>query len=96
MRRRVARICGRRKEPMATKGTCKASGCEKDVEARGSCPRHHAQWRRGKLPKPRYRSCNQEGCHKPRSRRGLCPEHYAKEFQKQAPVVEAAAAPAPA
>ena len=80
---------------MANKGTCKMSGCDKDVQAKGYCPRHYAQWRRGQLPKPRYRSCNQEGCHKPRARRGLCQEHYAKAVHKAAPAAEAATTPAP-
>ena len=84
---------------MASKGTCKAAGCEKEVHAKGYCPRHYGHWRKGKLPKPRYKSCNAEGCHKPQSRRGLCAEHFAKEFQKAAapsaePPAEASAAPA--
>jgi hypothetical protein len=80
---------------MASKGTCKASGCEKEVHARGYCPRHYRAWRKGKLPKPRYKSCNAEGCHKPRARRGLCPDHFAKEYGKsKAQAAEAAGAPA--
>lgn len=67
---------------MANKGTCKAAGCEKDVQAKGYCPRHYREWRRGKLPKPRYNICNAEGCRKPRSRRGLCAEHFGKEYSK--------------
>lgn len=67
---------------MVNKGACKATGCEKEVRAKGYCARHYTQWRKGKLPKPRYRSCNAEGCHKPRTRRGLCVEHFAKEFGK--------------
>ncbi len=77
---------------MANKGTCKAEGCEKEVRAKGYCPRHYARWRKGKLPKPRYTSCNAEGCHKPRARRGLCVEHFAKEYGKSAaPAAESAA-----
>jgi hypothetical protein len=67
---------------MANKGTCKAAGCEKDVQAKGYCPRHYRQWRRGKLGKPRHTTCNAEGCHKPRARRGLCLEHFAKTYGK--------------
>jgi hypothetical protein len=81
---------------MASKGTCKSSSCEKEVQAKGYCPRHYAQWRKGKLPKPRYKSCNTEGCGKPQARRGLCQEHFAKEFQKApAQPVEVAAPPTP-
>jgi len=85
---------------MPNKGTCKTEGCSGEVRAKGYCDRHYRQWRRGKLPKPRYRICNAEGCHKPRARRGLCEEHFAKEFPgKSAKQTEAGgeapAAPAP-
>ena len=75
---------------MGNKGTCKAQGCEKDVQAKGYCPRHYSQWRKGKLPKPRYKICNAEGCRKRQQRRGLCVDHFAKEFSKKSE----AAAPA--
>jgi hypothetical protein len=82
---------------MANKGTCKASDCNQDVHGKGYCARHYRQWRKGTLPKPRYRSCNAEGCHKPRSRRGLCQEHFAKEYGKsKAQAGEGAAAASPA
>jgi hypothetical protein len=82
---------------MANKGTCKASGCEKDVQAKGYCPRHYGQWRKGKLPKPRYKTCNAEGCRKRQARRGLCEEHFAKEFQRaKTPPAEATPAAPPA
>jgi len=77
---------------MANKGTCKTAGCEKDVQAKGYCPRHYRQWRKGKLPKPRYMTCHAEGCRKPRERRGLCSEHFAKEYTKAK--TQAADAPA--
>ncbi len=80
---------------MASKGTCKANDCNQEVRAKGYCQRHYRQWRKGKLPKPRYRSCNAEGCHKPRARRGLCTEHFAKEYGKSRPA-EGPAATAPA
>jgi hypothetical protein len=67
---------------MANKGTCKTAGCGKEVQAKGYCSRHYSLWRKGKLPKPRYKTCNAEGCRKPRSRRGLCPEHFTKEYAK--------------
>jgi hypothetical protein len=67
---------------MSNKGSCKAAGCDKPVQGKGYCQRHYAQWRKGKLPKPRYKICNAEGCRKPMGRGGLCPEHYAKEHGK--------------
>jgi len=78
------------------KGNCKMDGCEKEVRAKGYCDRHYRQWRKGKLPKPRYSTCHAEGCRKPRQRRGLCDEHYAKLYAKAAaaPAAEAASAPA--
>ena len=80
---------------MASKGTCKADGCEKEVQAKGYCPRHYAKWRKGKLQKPRYKICNAENCRKPQARRGLCEEHYTKEYQKaKAQLAETPAAPA--
>jgi hypothetical protein len=78
---------------MASKGTCKAPECNKEVQARGYCPRHYRLWRKGKLPKPRYKSCKAEGCHKPQTRRGLCAEHFDKEYGKSRQA-ESAAAPA--
>lgn len=81
---------------MASKGTCKAPECNKEVQAKGYCPRHYRQWRKGKLPKPRYKSCNAEGCHKPQTRRGLCAEHFAKEYGKSRKAEGAAAATPPA
>ncbi len=82
---------------MGNQGTCKAAGCEKDVQAKGYCPRHYRQWRKGKLGKPRYNVCNTEGCRKPRLRRGLCAEHFAKEYsgsKTASPGAEAAPASA--
>jgi hypothetical protein len=77
---------------MANKGTCKANECGKEVQAKGYCPRHYRQWRKGKLPKPRYTTCHAEGCHKPRARRGFCAEHFSKHYGKSK-VQETAAAP---
>jgi hypothetical protein len=68
---------------MGNKGTCKADGCDKEVRAKGYCERHYRQWRKGNLPKPRYKSCHQEGCRKPITRRGLCEEHFAATFSKK-------------
>lgn len=80
---------------MANKGTCKAAECQKDVQAKGYCPRHYRQWRKGKLAKPRYTACHADGCHKPRARRGLCPEHFAKQYEKAKPQPTTSAEAAP-
>lgn len=66
-----------------SEATCKKEGCASVVRAKGYCHRHYRQWRKGKLPKPRYKTCHAEGCRKPRSRRGLCDEHHAKEYAKK-------------
>lgn len=80
---------------MGNKGACKAANCGKDVTAKGYCQRHYYQWRKGKLPKPRYKICNEENCRKRMSKRGLCEEHYTAKFTKKAEVA-APAAEAPA
>jgi hypothetical protein len=67
---------------MASKGTCKAQGCEKDVRAKGYCDRHYRKWRKGLLAKPRHRTCVAEGCSKARVRRALCLEHFEKQHSK--------------
>ena len=76
---------------MASKGTCKADSCEKDVRAKGYCDRHYRKWRKGLMGKPRHRSCNEKDCGKAPHRRGLCEEHYLKHFAKKAaePAAEA-------
>jgi hypothetical protein len=66
------------------KGTCKFHGCQDPVRGKGYCARHYRQWRRGILPKPRYKSCHAEGCHKPLIRRGLCVEHFAQKYNRSA------------
>ena len=80
---------------MATKGTCKAASCEKDVRAKGYCDRHYRAWRKGSMGKPRHRSCNEKGCGKAPERRGLCLEHFNKHYSKAAKS-EGGEAPAPA
>ena len=79
---------------MANKGTCRIEGCDKDVQGKGYCSQHYKAWRRGKLPKARYRSCNAQGCTRPSVRRVLCPEHYAAAYSKAKPQADGAAAPA--
>lgn len=65
------------------KGTCRVEGCDGAVQGKRYCAKHYRMWRKGKLPKPRYKTCNAEGCRKRQNRRGLCAEHFAKEYGKQ-------------
>jgi hypothetical protein len=69
---------------MASKGTCKAASCGKEVRAKGYCDRHYRAWRRGTMGKPRHRSCNEKSCGKAPVRRGLCADHFAKRGTKAA------------
>jgi hypothetical protein len=78
---------------MSSKGTCKVGDCTKDVRGKGYCDRHYRTWRRGKLPKPRYRSCNTAGCNKPVDRRALCTEHFQGVYAKAKAAVADEAAP---
>ena len=65
---------------MANKGTCKAPGCEKEVRAKRYCDGHFRKWRKGQMPKPRYKTCHEENCRKPQHDRGLCEAHWAAKF----------------
>jgi hypothetical protein len=58
-----------------SKGTCKAESCQKDVVGRGYCRSHYQQWKRGKLPKARYKTCVAEGCRKPQVAASRCEAH---------------------
>jgi hypothetical protein len=57
---------------------CKVKGCQRPYRAKGYCRTHYRAWRRGDLPKPRYKRCKKEGCAKPMVRRGYCEEHAKK------------------
>jgi hypothetical protein len=47
--------------------TCKHSACEKPADGgKGYCRRHYAAWKRGELPKGRYKTCR-------------CEEHFARD-----------------
>jgi hypothetical protein len=69
------------------KGPCKQDGCERPSVGKGYCDRHYRQWRRGELPKGRYKTCTAEACRKPRANGSKCAEHAGKG----APGAEAAA-----
>jgi len=58
-----------------SKGTCKLEGCSAEVVGKGYCSRHYAKWRRGSLPKGRYKICTAEACRKPRAAGSKCEEH---------------------
>ncbi len=60
------------------KGTCKHEGCEGPAAGKGYCARHYKAWRRGTLPKARYKICTNEGCRKPRTIGSKCEEHGRK------------------
>ncbi len=58
-----------------SKGTCKIESCSGAVVGKGYCSRHYAKWRRGALPKGRYKICTAEACKKPRAVGSKCEEH---------------------
>jgi len=60
------------------KGSCKQDGCDREAVGKGYCARHYKKWRRGELPKARYKICTEEGCRKPRSVRAKCADHARK------------------
>ena len=72
--------------------SCKHEGCSKQATGgKGYCARHYAAWKRGQLPKARYKTCQIEGCRKKMVDRGRCEEHYARDFPgKRAAEAEAA------
>jgi hypothetical protein len=57
------------------KGNCKFAGCSGEAVGKGYCTRHYKQWRKGDLPKGRYKICTAEGCRKPRAVGSKCEEH---------------------
>ncbi|HEY5934980.1 MAG TPA: hypothetical protein VIU61_10105 [Kofleriaceae bacterium] len=58
-----------------SKGTCKFEGCSAAAVGKGYCTQHYAKWRRGALPKGRYKICTAEACRKPRANGSKCEEH---------------------
>jgi len=66
--------------PMSS-ATCKQTDCSRPaVGGKGYCARHYAAWKRGELPKARYKTCRVEGCRKPVTMRGRCEEHAARDY----------------
>lgn len=78
---------------MAEKQNCKAQDCAREAFAKGYCRKHYRLWKRGEMPKARYKTCTEEKCHKPRFHGSLCEEHY---HASRAKTAAAGAAPAPA
>lgn len=64
---------------MGAKGTCKFSGCSGDAVGKGYCKRHYRKWKRGELPKARYKTCHHPGCRKRQERAGRCAEHQRRK-----------------
>lgn len=65
---------------------CKHEGCSKTASGgKGYCARHFASWKRGQLPKARYKTCRVEGCRKKMADRGRCEEHYTRDFPGKRP-----------
>jgi predicted ATP-grasp superfamily ATP-dependent carboligase len=72
---------------------CKVEGCTHPYRAKGYCNVHYKKWRRGEMPKPRYKTCNygvrklkqgeKKECLKPVYRGGLCEEHYHAKYAKK-------------
>jgi hypothetical protein len=55
---------------------CRVQGCKRPYRAKGYCNVHYRKWRRGELPKPRYKTCSAEDCLKPVVKWGLCQAHF--------------------
>lgn len=58
---------------------CQVKGCKRPYRAKGYCVTHYQKWRRGELPKARFRRCKKEGCNAQMVRRGYCEEHASKK-----------------
>ena len=74
---------------------CRHDGCKQQANAgRGYCRRHYNAWKRGELPKARFKTCRVEGCHKRIAGRGRCEEHLARDYPGKRAAQPAEAAPA--
>jgi hypothetical protein len=74
---------------------CKTESCKKPADGgKGYCKRHYAAWKRGELPKKRYKSCRVEGCRKPIAARSRCEEHFARDYPGKRVAEAGEAAPA--
>jgi hypothetical protein len=73
---------------------CRQAGCKRPADGgKGYCTRHYGAWKRGELPKRRYKTCRVEACRKAIVARGRCEEHFARDYPgKRAPAAETPAA----
>lgn len=63
---------------------CTVPGCDRQNHARGYCPSHYAQFKRGLSPSEPIRArvmqklpeCEEDGCSEPVKAKGLCRMHY--------------------
>jgi hypothetical protein len=76
---------------MGAKGNCKAKDCAREAIAKGYCRKHYRLWKRGEMPKPRYKICTAENCRKPRFRGSLCEQHWSGHGKKAKEVAQPAA-----
>jgi hypothetical protein len=83
-----------RRNKVAEEGkTCSVKGCKRPYRAKGYCTVHYNKWRRGELPKSRFKTCNfgvqklkrgeKKECLKHIFRKGLCEEHYKATLKKK-------------
>jgi hypothetical protein len=74
---------------------CRNDGCKQQADGgKGYCRRHYSAWKRGSLPKARFKTCRVEGCHKRTTARGRCEEHAARDYPGKRAAQLAEAAPA--
>jgi hypothetical protein len=60
---------------------CKHEGCNRPASGgKGYCMGHYRAWKRGVLPKARFKTCHVEGCRKRIAARGRCEEHLARDY----------------
>lgn len=68
-------------QPVVVK-KCQVKGCKRAYRAKGYCRIHYNKWRRGELPKSRFKTCSAEDCLKKVFMKGLCEEHYQASLKK--------------
>lgn len=78
---------------MGSKGNCTATDCKREAFAKHYCRKHYRLWKRGEMPRSRYKTCTFEKCRKRRFRGSLCEEHYAASRSKAPAAAAAPAAP---
>ncbi|MFH1017563.1 MAG: hypothetical protein V1798_05190 [Pseudomonadota bacterium] len=74
-----------------TQAHCRVPKCKQPIRAKQYCERHYQKWRRGELPKPRYKICKAENCRKPMVAHGFCQAHFDSWKTSRKRLVRAAA-----